>query len=93
MDLAIAQRAKLYSDRPPVYPELHVSFESAEEYAKASIFRNILDSDEETELAADRVAGFRSDSQSPEPISDPLETVIDKLALAKLEHPSVTSKV
>jgi hypothetical protein len=90
MDVAIAQRARLYSDHPPVYSDLDVSFESDEEYAKAIILRILPDTEEEeTELAAtDRVAGFRSDSQSPD-----LETVIDKLALAKLEHPSVTSKV
>ncbi|KAJ6585405.1 hypothetical protein B0H19DRAFT_1059636 [Mycena capillaripes] len=71
MDVTIAQRARLYPEAPPVYPQLHVSFEGDGEYPKELIFRNT-DSDEETELT---VASIRSDTMSP----DPLATVVNKL--------------
>ncbi|KAJ6585404.1 hypothetical protein B0H19DRAFT_1109552 [Mycena capillaripes] len=93
MDVMIAQRARLYPDIAPVYPQLRVSFEGEGEYPKAIISRNRADSDEEeTTPTADRATGFRSDSMSPEPAPDPLATVADELALARLEEP-VASKV
>ncbi|KAJ7920777.1 hypothetical protein B0H13DRAFT_2656278 [Mycena leptocephala] len=38
-NVLIAQRAKLYSHMPPLYPELIVSFDGSEEYSKVAIAR------------------------------------------------------
>ncbi|KAJ7913555.1 hypothetical protein B0H13DRAFT_491393 [Mycena leptocephala] len=74
MDVAIAQRARLYSDHPPVYPDLDVSFESDEEYAKAIIWRTLPDTEEEeTELATDDGPDSSADPGSPRPILELLD--------------------
>ncbi|KAJ7728846.1 hypothetical protein DFH07DRAFT_969747 [Mycena maculata] len=69
-DVRNAQRAKLFKDMPPLYPELIVSFDGPEPYSKMSM-RVDLDWDEETFLSVDSADGSRADSMSPETVADP----------------------
>ncbi|KAJ7080538.1 hypothetical protein C8R44DRAFT_754297 [Mycena epipterygia] len=86
----MAQRARLYGEMPPVYPELHVEFESDDLYAKVIIMRDRTDSDDQ-EMAPteDDVDGSRADYAAPETVVDSLETAVDKLQLTKLDDTGV----
>ncbi|KAJ7728847.1 hypothetical protein DFH07DRAFT_1066344 [Mycena maculata] len=87
-DVRLAQRAKLFKDMPPLYPELIVSFEGPEPYSK--MFLEIdPDWDEETVLSVDSADDPRADSTSPETVADHLDVAIDKLRDTEPEDPVV----
>ncbi|KAJ7143574.1 hypothetical protein C8R43DRAFT_1130644 [Mycena crocata] len=88
-EVLIAQRAKFFKDLPPLYPELHVSFEEDDVYSTALIERDS-PSDEETELAEEDVDASREDSASP---TDPTEALGEKFQLQKLDDSDVTIKL
>ncbi|KAJ7143575.1 hypothetical protein C8R43DRAFT_1237901 [Mycena crocata] len=90
-EVLIAQRAKFFKDLPPLYPELHVSFEDDDEYSTALIERDF-PSDEETELAEEDMDASREDSASPT-VSDPTEILGEKFQLQKLDDSDVTIKL
>ncbi|KAJ7780846.1 hypothetical protein DFH07DRAFT_1022969 [Mycena maculata] len=83
-DLLLGQREKFYAEMPPIYPELHVSFEGPGEYPKMTVYRDP-DSDEETVPSVDSVYDSRADSTSLETAADNLDVAVDKLRLTEPE--------
>ncbi|KAJ7728853.1 hypothetical protein DFH07DRAFT_998713 [Mycena maculata] len=87
-DVLLGQREKFYSEMPPVYPELHVSFEGPGECSKMIVYQDP-DSDEETVLSVDSSDDSRADWTRPETAADHLNVAVDKLWLAEPEDPAV----
>lgn len=95
----IAQRARFYSQFPPVYPLIHVDFESKEDlYCQADLWRDSLPGEEtdeeeeeereeeerEEEGEGEEEVSSTSDSASLKTASDQLEVATNNLKGAEL---------
>ncbi|KAJ7349499.1 hypothetical protein DFH08DRAFT_999602 [Mycena albidolilacea] len=81
----IAQRARFYSQFPPVYPLIHVDFESKEDlYCQADLWRDSLPGEETDEEEGEEEVSSTSDSASVKTASDQLEVATNNLKGAEL---------